>query len=247
MTNAQSREDLIGADRWVRVAGALGVLFAVTFVAQLFTGPQTPDYNARTSTILSYYAQHRSSIELSAWFVGILAVLNGAFLAGLWGALRRTSGLWLATLGVAAGVGNTSTLFVGHAINVALATGVAGRQGESTSVAVALFKVASLLTMMLNTWTDGLMVLAFSIALLVSGAYLGWARWMAWIGVLSGIAFLVSMFSIFNPAQPLVLADLVAGLAWLIWLVGMSIYLIRGSTTRLRSKTASTTAGLVPG
>lgn len=244
MTEAQTGADIVGADRWLRVAGVLGVLFILTFVAQMFIVPQAPDYNARTGVILSYYTQHRSGIELGAWFVGIFAFLYGAFLAGLWGALRRTNGLWLATLGLAAAIGNSATLFVGHAINVALATDIASRQGADPGLVVALFKVVSLLTMTFNTWTDGLAVLAFSVALLLSRVHLGWVRWIAWVGVLSGIAFLVGMLSIFNPAQPLVAADLVAGLTWLIWLVGLSIYLIRGGTAPARHASVATSAGL---
>jgi hypothetical protein len=154
MTERPLDQDIHEANRSLRLAGAVGILFLVTFIVQIFVVPHPPEYNARTSDIVSYYTQHRTGIELGALMSGLFAVLYGVFLAGIWGALRRTNALWSATLGLAAGTGNSITLFGGHAINVALANDVASRYGSDTGLITALFKVSSLLTTMFNTWTD---------------------------------------------------------------------------------------------
>lgn len=237
MTEARTGTESTEPNRLLRLAGVLGVVFILTFIAQIFLVPQAPDYTARSGVILDYYAHHRAGIELGAWFTGIFAFLYGGFLAGLWGMLRRTAGAWLATLGLAAAVGNSTALFVGHAINVALATGVTG--GSNAATVVPLFKVMSLLTMFFNTWMDGMAVLAFSLALLLSGLASGWMRWIAWIGLASGGAFVAAMLSIFDPAHPLLLVDLLAALTWVVWLVGLSVYLLRGGVSTARPEVAS--------
>jgi hypothetical protein len=227
MTVPPTGQDIFEANRWLRLAGVAGILFLVTFIVQIFLVPQAPDYNATTRDIVSYYTQHRTGIQLGAWMTGLFAILYGVFLAGIWGTLRRTNALWLATLGLAAGIGNSLTLFAGHAINVALANDVASRYGSDTGLITALFKVASLLTMMFNTWTDGLSVLAFSAAILLSGVFLGRMRWIGWAGVISGAALLVGMLAVFDPAGPMVMASAVGALTWFIWIAGLSIRLIR--------------------
>jgi len=247
MTESQTRPDIFETNQWLRLAGILGMLFVVVFIVQMFVVPQAPDYNADTSAILSYYTEHQTGIELGAWLLGVFNLLYGVFLAGLWGALQRSKATWLATLGLAAGVGNMAVLFGGHAINVALANDVVSRYSSDVGLITALFKVASLLTLVFNTWTDGLSILAFSVAMLLSGVFVGWVRWIAWLGVLSGIGFTISTLTIFNPAQPLLIADLAAGLAWLIWIIGLSVYLlIHPNAATTAGRTSAATASSTP-
>jgi hypothetical protein len=228
-TEGPATEDLRLANRWLRLAGLAGILFLITFVVQFVVGPQAPEFNAKSSDVVNFYSQNQSGIELMAWLAGCFAVLYGLFLAGLWGMLRQTNAVWLATLGLVAGVSNSILLFVGYAINVALASSLSGSQGADAGVVAPLFKAASLLTMLFNTWTDGMAVLAFSVALLLSGSLLGRARWLAWAGVFSGALFLVGGLAVFNPTGPAQLATLLGSLGWFVWLAGFSIRLIRGS------------------
>jgi hypothetical protein len=227
MTEGSATGDLRSANRWLGLAGIAGILFLLTFVVQFVVGPQSPDFNAKSSDIVSFYSQNESVIEFMALLVGCLAILNCVFLAGLWGVLRQTNVAWLATLGLVAGVSNSILLFVGYGINVALASSLSSSQGADAGVVAPLFKVASLLTMLFNAWTDGMAVLAFSVALLLSGSLLGRARWLAWAGVFSGVMFLVGGLAVFDPTGPMQLATLLGSLGWFIWLAGFSIRFIR--------------------
>lgn len=232
ITEQLTARDTLAPNRSLRIAGAAGILFLATFVVQFVVGPQAPEYNASTGDIVSYYTQHQIGIELMAWLVGLFGVLYGAFLAGVWGALRPSSALWLATLGLVSGVSNTIMLFVGHAINVALASDRASNPGADAGAITPLFKVASLLTMLLNTWTDGLAILAFSGAMLLSGILAGRKRWIAWTGLVAGVLFLVGGLAVFNPTGPIQLATLLGLVLWFVWLAALSIRLMRGVPER---------------
>jgi hypothetical protein len=233
MTEQLIGQDVPGANRWLKLAGVFGIVFLVTFLVQFVAGPQAPEYNAKTSDILSYYSQNQTSIELVAWLVGLFGVLYGVFLAGVWSTLRQTSALWLATLGLVAGVSNTILLFVGQAINVAVASYLTSSPRVDASVITPLFKTASLLTMLFNAWNDGLSVLAFSVAILLSGIFLGWVRWIAWAGVFSGAMFLIGGLAVIDAMGPAHIAPLIGVLPWFVWIAGLSIRLIRGTPDRV--------------
>jgi hypothetical protein len=228
MVARSSAEDYQTENRWLKIAGIAGILFLVTFFVQFLVGPQGPEFNAKSSDVVSFYSQNQTGIELMTLMVCLFAVLYGLFLAGIWGMLRRTNAAWLATLGLVVGIGGSALLFVGYAINLALASYASGNPNVDAAVVAPLFKTASLLTMLLNSVTDGISVLAFSVAILLSGLVVGRARWLAYAGVFGGSMFLLSSLAVFDPAGPAQLAALLGTAGWYIWLVGFSIRLIRG-------------------
>jgi hypothetical protein len=228
MAEQLTAQDALVSDRWLRLAGAAGLLFLATFIVQFVMGPQAPEYNASTSDIVSFYTQHQTGIAVTTWLVGIFGVLYGVFLAGVWGALRRSNALWLATLGLVAGVSNTIMLFVGNAINVAIASYLTGTRDADPRVIAPLFNTASLLTHLLSAWMDGLAILALSGAMFLSGILAGRMRWTAWIGLLAGALFLVGGLAILDPTGPMQLATLLGVVPWFVWLAGISVRLVRG-------------------
>jgi hypothetical protein len=92
--------------------------------------------------------------------------------------------------------------------------------------------VASLLTRLLNTWMDGLTLLAFSGAMLVSGIVAGRKRWVAWAGLLAGVLFLVGGLATFDPTGPVRVATLLATVPWFVSIAAISVRLVRGLPER---------------
>jgi hypothetical protein len=222
-------QDALVSPRSLRLAGAAGLLFLATFIVQFILGPQAPQYDAPTSDIVRYYTGHQTGIALVTSLVGIFGVLYGIFLAGVWGALRRSSAAWLATLGLVAGVSDTILLLVGNAIHVALASYLTSTPGADGNTIVPLFKVASLLTMLLNTWIEGLALLAFSGGLLLSGILAGRRRWLAWSGLLAAVLYLIGGLAVFDPTGPIRVATVLGAVPWFVWLAGLSVGLVRGT------------------
>jgi hypothetical protein len=228
VTQSQQARPVHQENRWLKLAGVAGVAFLVLFIIQFVAGPQGPAFNAAPQEIISYYAQHQAGVELMAWLVALFAILYGVFLAGIWAELRQTSASWLATLGLIFGISNGALLFVGHAIDVGLASFLStANTNTDPAVIVPLFKVSNLLTMNLNVCMDGVAVLALSLALLADGMLARRARWLGWAGVFAGTMYLIGSLAVFDPTGPIQIAPLLGVVGWFIWLGGLSLHLLR--------------------
>lgn len=202
--NDDGGEDMdMNLKRWVALGGLLFVALIVAVSA--FSG-SAPDTTASASQVVSYYAAHKSSAQVTSYLLEVAVIVGLSFfwylrnlLIGL-GADSRLTTLGFAgaiVFGVGGAVVGGSMLVMADAVN---------------HVTPATLQGLSALQQDLNTTLSAVgptvFLFATSIAILRSGAL---ARWLGWLGIVMGLVSL-----------PAFLGPLPAG----VWVLVASIALI---------------------
>ena len=198
------------AERW---AASSGILFAILLMVSNFLAGTPPHYNASSSTITGYLADHHRALVIQGLLGGVLLVLFLWFLATYAGMYRDGGQGRLATIMYGAGVVMVCLAAVGGAIMLALVqmhatlgTGlVTGMYGLSVFFYIELF------------WALAALAFASYLANHRTHVFPEWYTWLSGLGcvcfVLGGLS--VRMHGFFSPAGAMVWVGLIVFAAWI--------------------------------
>jgi hypothetical protein len=207
---------------WQRTAGVAGLVFAIlATIAGLVLAPQPPMSNASVSTIVHYYADHRTGILIQGYVFGLSWVAFLVFAGGLWRALRA-SDMWASAALIAAGVWLALNM-----VSQSTISGISDRVAGSFPIPATIIGMHSQIVMYFG-------FSFFALAALVGAAVTGalqtgiWSRWLCWFGYLVAALALVAALSLAVPSNGALFALLViAYLLFTIWVIWASIELLR--------------------
>jgi hypothetical protein len=220
--------------RWQRIGGIAGLVFVVLFLGNLFT-PSTPDGDDATSTFASTIADDRTGHILSIYLEGLGMVFFLAFLASLYGLLRRAEPeggpSLLALLG---GLVLSGIVLVSSGVYYALVE--ASDEGREPAALRALFEL------------DNFIFLPAGFAFVALYAGIGLSSlstrslpaWLGWSAAAFAAVFAVSMLGLFSDNDDggvLGIVFFMALLAQFLWVVAASIVMLgRGRPERSVSR-----------
>jgi hypothetical protein len=216
--------------QWQRIGGIAGLVFVVLFLGNLFT-PSTPDGDDASSTVAPAIADDRTGHILSIYLDGLGMVFFLAFLASLYGRLRRAEPepgpSLLALLG---GLALSGVVLVSSGVYYALVE--ASDEGREPAALRALFELDNFI----------FLPAGFALVALYAGIALSslstrsLPAWLAWAAAAFSAVFAVSMLGLFSDNDEggvLGIVFFLALLAQFLWIVGASIVMLgRGSPER---------------
>jgi hypothetical protein len=208
--------------KWERYAALGGILFVVLVIASIVIPGSTPKSSDSAAKILTYFREHKNSIEVAA-FVGTLAAVPILWWAGsLWARLRRAEGgqprlALIAVLGLVLGG-------AGQVVSGALTATVALELSSVGTGAARFFFVLSMGAG--SAGSVGLAVLVIATSVLVFRTRV-FPIWLGWLGVIDGIAFLVASYAVASTSDGIAAVGFASFILWAIWLISLSVIMFR--------------------
>ncbi|MFK8024415.1 MAG: hypothetical protein AB8G26_10685 [Ilumatobacter sp.] len=219
------------ARMWNRVAGAAGIIGAVSFVAlAVGISASAPVFTDGADELRSWFADNAGPTAFWVWIAPLVGgILNLVFLSGL---LRRfeqddTSGGILPRLTYAGAVAAFGAVTVGMALFGAMT--LEPVRAASDDVLVTVSALDSVIFFGILPWTTALSVTCASILMLLTRAM---PAWLAGLGFVGGGVSVIGGTWLFSgdPASGVASLGLIGGLAVLIWTLITSVFLIRSAT-----------------
>jgi hypothetical protein len=173
-------------DRRMRYVALTGAAWAVLAVVGVFTSSgETPDGDASTAKIFSYYSSHSSEIKVSAVFFAIAFLFFLLFCGTLRAFLRRNpANEPLATLMLTAAGIITVTAGIGGGIEVGLAKNI-HHLGADAAQALNVLQNEVFLPVLIAGFVfalcNGLAILRGSLL----------PRWLGWVAIVMAIVFVI--------------------------------------------------------
>jgi hypothetical protein len=211
-----------------RLAGAGGLAFAATLVADNIIRAGAPGFDAAPAQVSAYFLDHRAAalVPLALFPAGLLALFP--FAAGLWARARQEESRWWAGVGVL-GAATIAALFAIMNITEIALTAKAAQLASSPAVVQALWT--------LRTAAFGLDLAAIAVALIgLSRAAAAmrlipsWLALTAWPGaacLLTAAAFTVALAD----GGPWLAVGLAGFIVWVVFVITASVSLLRGRQT----------------
>ena len=213
-----------GEMKWERLGAATGILFVALLLVSVFMVPAPPAADASTSSIVTYYGDHRSALLVSAYLSGLAGVAFLWFLGSLVMALRRGEGdhARLSLICLVGGACTAAVAFATTGISASLAYGT-NIHGDAGAVR-ALYDL-NLIAGVFIAFTLAVFVAAGSIVMIRSGAV---SRWLGEAGVVLAIFLLVvgGSFASSGPFAPSGAIGLIGLLAFALWTLIASVRLV---------------------
>lgn len=173
------------ADRWGRLAPLTGVLFGVLVAAALVANSSySPKPSASAAEVVSWYAEHRSAVETSAFAYLVLVLFAGASRAYL-----RHTAENLGTLVLAGGI----LMAVGGLACVAIEYGLAHNVHNLSPEAARTLNLISAELFLPAKAGEIVFGVCGGLAIL-RGA--GLPNWLGWVAIVIGVVTLIHMSSI---------------------------------------------------
>jgi hypothetical protein len=212
-----------------RLAGAGGLVFATTLVAQNLIRAKGPALDTAPAKVSDYFLHHHVAalVPLGMFPVGMLGIF--AFVAGVWTLAERSEKPWWARVGVLGAAAIAGLFAVVNIIEIVL-TAKASQLAPSTDLVQMLWA--------LHAAAFGLDLAAIAIALLgLSRAATALRLVPNWIGVVAvpGAACLLtaSVFTVsLTNGGPWLPVALIGFVVWIVFLVLASLSLLRGREMR---------------
>jgi hypothetical protein len=170
--------------RLSRLAPLLGVVFVVC-LAGAIVGPSTPDVNASSAKVISFYGKHRGALKAQAYFLGFGGLFLVAFFGSMTSYLRRMGSDALARVALAGAVIMAVGLCLGGTMNVLL-THKSVTMTPSTAQTLNLLN--NDMPFILLVVGLGLVAFATGIAVLSTKAMPAWQGWVALVIGLVAVA-----------------------------------------------------------
>lgn len=209
-------------NRWTAVAGITSVVLAVVGFVLISNAPGTDAAGAR---LTSYYAANRVQLLVLIYLFGLSFGLILCFLTGLWSILRRggEEAETLATLGLA-GVVVWVTLGFGILL---FALAAVFRAVHDPALARTLADISALAAN-LSGYPTAVNMIAFGVAILLTGLLPRWAAWFAFL--VAGVHLIsAAAYAQSGLMSPTYMPGLVAPVLYYIWVIAVSVHLWRSS------------------
>src|SRR5580658_5733186 len=211
-----------------RLAGAGGLVFAATLVADNVIRASAPGFNAAPAQVSAYFLDHRAAalVPLGLFPLGLLALLP--FAAGLWARARQEESRWWASVGVL-GTATIAALFAIVNITEIVLTTKAAQLASSPAVIQALWT--------LRAAAFGLDMAAIAVALIglsraaaamrLIPSWLALAAWPGAACLLTAATFTVALAD----GGPWLAVGLAGFIVWVVFVITASVSLLRGRQT----------------
>lgn len=221
-TDSAGSEDGTG---WRRAAALAGFAFVASGIVATVLPGAPPASDAAPAKIVAYFRDHAGGVKGQTFVgtIGIVAVLW--WFAALWRVMSKAEDgrprlSVFAALSLAMGV----TLAVVAGMFVSIAAFRAGGSVDGIQLLWAGGLVATALA--------GLPIFGFISAVVLLNHRTGmFPAWTNYVGGLAAVAFAVSSFGAVNTNGVVNACGIVAFLVWCVWIVGLSVYLWRGTET----------------
>jgi hypothetical protein len=210
---------------WERIGAVSGLLFFVLVVASFF-GPDTPDADDSTATIVDSLADDRTGLILGAYLSGLAALFYLVFVAALWSRLRRAEierGASVLTL--LGGVGIAVVILLGSGVTLALVE--AADEGREPEAVRALFELDGVFFILGVGITAAAFYAGTALSAIPTGSL---PRWLGWIGAVLAVVFPLALLGVFSKDEEGgVLGGIffIALLVNFLWILATSIVMLR--------------------
>jgi hypothetical protein len=223
--SGESRTQATGAATLDRLAGAGGLVFAATLVADNVIRAGAPGLNAAPAQVSAYFLDHRAAaiVPLGLFPLAMLGFFS--FAAGMWARTRQEDSRWWASVGVLSAA-TIAALFSIVNITEIVLTAKATQMASSPDVVLALST--------LRAAAFGLDLAAIAVALIgLSRAAAAmrlipaWLALTAWPGaacLLTASTFTVALAN----GGPWLAVGLAGFLVWVVFVITASVSLLRG-------------------
>ena len=210
-----------------RLAGAGGLVFAATLVADNLIRASAPGFDAAPAQVSAYFLDHRAAalVPLGLFPLGLLALFP--FAAGLWARARQES-RWWASAGVL-GAATIAALFAIVNITEIVLTAKAAQLASSPAVVQALWT--------LRAAAFGLDLAAIAVALIglsraaaamrLIPSWLALTAWPGAVCLLTAATFTVALAD----GGPWLAVGLAGFIVWVVFVITASVSLLRGRQT----------------
>lgn len=224
----ESRTQASQAAALGRLAGAGGLVFAATLVADNLIRAGAPGFNATPAQVSAYFLDHRVAaiVPLGLFPAGLLALLP--FAAGLWVRARQEESRWWGSVGVL-GVAAIVALFAIVNITEIVLTAKAAQLAASPAVVQMLWT--------LHAAAFGLDLAAIAVALIglsraaaamrLIPSWLALAAWPGAVCLLTAATFTVALAD----GDPWLAVSLLGFVVWIVFVITTSVSLLRGRQT----------------
>jgi hypothetical protein len=212
-----------------RMAGAAGLIFAATLVADNLIRASAPGQGASPAQVTAYFADHRVAALVPLGLFAAAAPAFFAFVAAFWARATAEHTRWWAGTG-ALGAAFIAAMFGVLTITEIVLTAKAGSLAASPAVTQALWAV--------HGAAFGLDMAAIAVALLglsraaaamrLIPSWLALAAWPAAAVLLTASVFTVALVN----GGPWVAVGTAGFVVWLVFVVIASISLVRGRPVR---------------
>lgn len=177
-------------ERRTRLIALTGAAWAVLAIVGVLTGSETPDANAGTTKVVSYYSAHSSDIETSAIFFSLAFLFFLLFCGTLRAFLRRNpANEALSTLMLAAAAIVTVTAGIGGGVELGLAKNI---HDLNPAAAQALNVVNN--EVFLPVLIAGFVFALCNGLAILRGSTL--PRWLGYVAIVMAVAFLIPPIAI---------------------------------------------------
>jgi hypothetical protein len=225
--------------QWQRIGGIAGLVFVLLFLGNLFT-PSTPDGDDASSTFAPAIADDRTGHVFSIYLDGLGMVFFLAFLASLYGLLRRAEPeAGPSLLALVGGLVLSGVVLVSSGVYFALVE--AADEGREPAAVRALFELDSAIFIPAGFALD---VLYAGIAL-SSLSTRSLPGWLGWTAAAFAAIFAVSMLGLFSDDDEggvLGIVFFMALLAQFLWIVAASIVMLGRGRRETRVSRQAVTA-----
>jgi hypothetical protein len=211
-----------------RLAGAGGLVFAATLVADNLIRAGAPGFDAAPAQVSAYFLDHRAAalVPLGLFPAGLLALFP--FAAGLWARARQEESRWWASVGVL-GTATIAALFAIVNITEIVLTAKAAQLASSPGVVQALWTLRSA-AFGLDLAAIAVALVGLSRAAAAMRLIPSWLALTAWPGavcLLTAATFTVALAD----GGPWLAVGLAGFIVWIVFVITASVSLLRGRQT----------------
>lgn len=226
--SGESRTQTKDAAALGRLAGAGGLVFAATLVADNLIRASAPGFDAAPAQVSAYFLDHRAAalVPLGLLPAGLLAFFP--FAAGVWARARQEESRWWASVGIM-GVATIVALFAIVNITEIVLTAKAAQLASSPAVVQALWT--------LRAAAFGLDLAAIAVALIglsraaaamrLIPSWLAVTAWPGAVCLLTAATFTVALAD----GGPWLAVGLAGFIVWIVFVITASVSLVRGRQT----------------
>jgi hypothetical protein len=207
-----------------RLAGAGGLVFAASLVADNIIRSSAPGFDATPTQVSAYFLDHRTAaiVPLGLFPAGLTLFL---FAGGLWARARQEESRWWAGVGVL-GAATIAVLFAVVNITEIALTAKAGQLAASPAVVQALWTLRAA-AFGLDLAAIGVALIGLSRAAATMRLIPSWLALTAWPG--AACLFTAAVFTVaLADGGPWLAVALVGFIVWAVFVITASVSLLRG-------------------
>ena len=226
--SGESRTRARGTVTLDRLAGAGGLVFAATLVADNVIRAGAPGFDAAPAQVSAYFLDHRTAalVPLGLFPAAMLGFFP--FAAGVWARAQQEESRWWASVGVLGGA-TIAALFAIVNITEIVLTAKAAQLASSPAVVQALSTLRSA-AFGLDLAAIAVALIGLSRAAAAMRLIPSWLALAAWPG--AACLLIASTFTVaLTNGGPWLAVGLAGFIAWIVFVIIASVSLLRGRQT----------------